>query len=937
MDSDIEEDYDSVKRNLLEIANNRPGTNVARAISTYNETPGVSSLIMVLEEISKNTDFSTDLRLSVSYYMDEFLRQIDCPTVPRRSIIAAAGNVLQYCGKIYGDRVEFVHQKVENQIEALIYADPKKVENGNNNGNVGESKKPDETRKRRTKKLAQKDFDPFSFQMEPKKFKTLSEEKHFSRTGFETNKNRNRTIEHMYQDHTPSRLWEHEPIIDPDNPYERDDKKNYKLFTYHPEPRYNTLLPDIPFERLNLIKEYVNMNQMDVSDTLHENLSNKEYLDEYIALENQMLASRYGETTGRKATMDDVFNKASKRLHENAELSLVLEDIEEPSPKRRHTEDADEKLKGKMEDTLLVDTLNALSLVGPPETTTIDESPIEEQSALNNTLESNESCGLLVLEESSQLPKDLSELNLTEPDKKEPDSIDLLQIDSGIGMEDVSDFPTAECCAAQSFDDEGVVLTDNIDEQRLQSLSPKVMVHDILPGVPDKANLSVRVDAEMLALSGINEQLEEIVDVPRDVRYPIVNNIFGLPVNRLRRECIFKLGKEYDLFKKARLPSKRVGEPRKPAATREFNNSPTADLTSNDDSPLDWPLDRMEFDKDQNFKGFRRPTYDSGIDHEELRPESTHIASDANSIVDVETEDQPDLTPLDVEQLTEEIQQVRVAQELLEDDKPQPEMLEGIIALDKTVEENKSIDVLPEIGENKTIVLLEDNECDMSATAMDIDECEPGMDTLDEDLSDESIDLNKESTSIDAFSEAKINDWHRRIAPTLEAAHERQNFSIQDVGDEVIRKCQEQDGEATLADVMADKDDTELCRYLLSSLLLTNQGNVALKIDKRDKNEPIDAKDFKMLLLSTERRQLNPEDDIGNVRSSNAKTTPTVTATTSSPIVKSKRGRCNDDGQNVNVKTVRLIKPIPKAHMRPEDADSGISSLPTSASYTNDT
>ncbi|XP_062123311.1 LOW QUALITY PROTEIN: uncharacterized protein LOC133836736 [Drosophila sulfurigaster albostrigata] len=909
-------DYDSVKRSQLEIANNRPGTNVARAISTYNETPSLSSLIMVLEEISKNTDFSTDLRLSVSYYMDEFLRQIDCPTVPRRSIIAAAGNVLQYCGKIYGDRVEFVHQKVENQIEALIYADPKKVENGNNNGNVDESKKPDETRKRRTKKLAQKDFDPFSFQMEPKKFKTLSEEKHFSRTGFETNKNRNRTIEHMYQDHTPSRLWEHEPIIDPDNPYERDDKKNYKLFTYHPEPRYNTLLPDIPFERLNLIKEFVNTNQMDVSDTLHENLSNKEYLDEYIALENKMLASRYGETTGRKAAMDDVFNRASKRLHENAELLSVLEDIEEPSPKRRYTEDANEKLKDKM----VFIMIKVQSKSSPP---------------LIILWESNESCGLLVLEESSQQPKDLSELNLTEPDKKEPDSIDFLQMDSGIGMEDVSDFPSAECCAAQSFDDEGVVLTDNIDEQRLQSLSPKVMVHDILPGVPDKANLSVRVDAEMLALSGINEQLEEIVDVPRDVRYPIVNNIFGLPVNRLRRECIFKLGKEYDLFKKSRLPNKRVVEPRKPAATRALNNSPTADSTSNDDSPLDWPLDRMEFDKDQNFKGFRRPTYDSGIDQEELRAESTHIASDANSIVDVETEDQPDLTPLDVEQLTEDVQQVRVAQELL--DKPQSDMLEGVIALETTVEENKPIDVLPEIEENKSTLLLEDNECDMSATAMDIDDCEPGMDTLDEDLNDESINLNKESTSIDAITNAKINDWHRRLGPILDAAHERQNFSIQALSDEVITKCQEQDGEATLADVMADKDETELCRYMLSSLLLTNQGNVALKIDKRDKSKPIEAKDFKMLLLSTERRQLNPEDDIGNVRSSNAKTTPMVTATTSSPIVKSKRGRCNDGGQNVNVKTVRLIKPIPKAHMRPEDADSGISSLPTSASYTNDT
>lgn len=103
---------------------------------------------------------------------------------------------------------------------------------------------------------------------------------------------------------------------------------------------------------------------------------------------------------------------------------------------------------------------------------------------------------------------------------------------------------------AQSFDDEGVVLADNLDEQHLQSLSPKVMVRDILPGVPDKANLSVRLDAEMLALSGIKETLEEIVNVPRETRYPLILNILNIPKKRLRKECVFKLPKNFELFKK---------------------------------------------------------------------------------------------------------------------------------------------------------------------------------------------------------------------------------------------------------------------------------------------------------------------------------------------------------------------------------------------------
>lgn len=56
----------------------------------------------------------------------------------------------------------------------------------------------------------------------------------------------------------------------------------------------------------------------------------------------------------------------------------------------------------------------------------------------------------------------------------------------------------------------------------------------------------------------------------------------------------------------------------------------------------------------------------------------------------------------------------------------------------------------------------------------------------------------------------------------MEAAHARQNFSIRDLNDEIIAKCQEKGGVATLADVVEDKDPTKLCCYMLSSLLLVN-------------------------------------------------------------------------------------------------------------------
>lgn len=55
-------------RNLiLEVARNRPGTHVAKCIQAYDEQQDLASLVSLLEELSKNTDYSTDLRISLVY------------------------------------------------------------------------------------------------------------------------------------------------------------------------------------------------------------------------------------------------------------------------------------------------------------------------------------------------------------------------------------------------------------------------------------------------------------------------------------------------------------------------------------------------------------------------------------------------------------------------------------------------------------------------------------------------------------------------------------------------------------------------------------------------------------------------------------------------------------------------------------------------------
>ncbi|XP_064545803.1 uncharacterized protein Cap-H2 isoform X2 [Drosophila montana] len=944
-----------VIKNLLEIANSRPGTNVAKAIVAYHEFPGFSTLLLLLEEVSKNTDFSTDLRLSLSYYMDEFLRQVSGASVPRRSVIAAAGSVLQYCSKIYGDRVELMYQVVEHQIEALLIADPKKDETSNRKKDAS---KPEEPRKRRIKKLTQKEFDPFSYNMEPKKFKIMSDEKRFSRVGFETNKNRNRTIEHMYQDHTPSHLWTHASIVDPANPYEQDEKKNYKVFTYHPEPRYNTLLPDIQFDRLNLIKEYVHSNQVDVSETLNKNMSNKEYLDEYIALENQMLASRYGEKTVLKRTLTVEEDEQAKRLRLELQKRL-LEFTDESSKRRRLTEEMDDNRDRNLQtdesgaqrsqtsmDSVLGESLRTLTLTDTSEVQ-LNGSQIEAPP-LSSTLEMNDASCLdstrLDLQQLESVKEESQQESQTQQDSQQKSQLESqlelstgkgddsneqsLQIDSGIGMDDVCD----------------TLPTDLIDEQRLQSLSPKVMVRDILPGVPDKANLSVRVDAEMLALSGINETLEEIVNVPREVHYSIERNLLQLPEKRLRKGSLFKLPKEFDLFKKARTPAKRQAEPKAPGAPRALPGaspvaSPTHSVSSLDKFPA-LPLDQMEFDSELNFRGFRRPTYDSGIDQEEIR--LANSPADDGIIVDVGSEEPSDLNAVENPPLSDVIQEARASGQT-EKDLTLPEISLGATELNETQPNDvqhtqadgiraqditeEDIRVPDTTAENTTRLESELNATPMDLATNDI-ELDPDWDAEE---SDSSVQDN--CNSIDAETDAKIIDWHRRLAPTLEAAHARQNFSIQHLNDEIIAKCQENErGEATLADVVEDKDPTKLCCYMLSSLLLTNQRNVELQIDKHDKSKPIDMNRFKMKLISTERKQVNPEDDIGNMNSSNRRSNQTAPqeTTQSAKATHRKVQEQRHTLDAINVKTVRLIKPVPKASARPEDADSGISSLPAS-------
>ncbi|XP_032305318.1 uncharacterized protein LOC6500333 isoform X2 [Drosophila ananassae] len=974
------------RREILEIAKNRPGTHVAKCIQAYDEQSDLAALILLLEELSKNTDYSTDLRISLGYYIDELLRHcLKNRNVSRRSAIVAAGSALQYCGKIYGDRVECMYQVVEHQIEALLSSEAQK-EPSESKGPENNETKPEEPRKRRAKKLTKKEVDPYLLTVEPKKFRVMQDEKRFSATGF-VKCSRNRTIEYLYQDHTPPNLWRHAPIVDPHNPYELDEKKQYKMFTYHVEHRYNTLLPDIPFERLNLIKEYVHTNNVNTAEILNEHKTTKDYLNEYIALENQMLASRYGATVRTRRRMDKSAVEAEKRSRREttdpeSPKKLRLDDSVADGTERDEGETLNqtdlidqslatgELLQNQISvDSGLGDSLNS-SQEDSAINSTQDESQVESSTLCESQVENPALSSTLAINESSIL--DSTRIDL--PPAKEGSFEDLIQIDSGIDMDEVNcdtHLPTGQC-----FDDEGVVLSDFED---LRLLSPKVVLRDIMRDVPNKENISVVVGEEVTEVSSIKGQAEDVdviavnaeeaVNVPREVCYPIERNILGIPQKHLRKRILFKLPQGYELFKQARLPSKREAAPKPPTAPRVLNLRIEQEENTSEayeeipGSPLS-----LEFDYDMNFLGFRRHTLDSGFDIDTIRAWSATVSTIGEAPIDVESAPEaqeavpliPDAADQAIDAAAEpsgmenENNTSVAAENSMEDSKLESTAMEATsVGMDSGLGVSLNSDLSARMEDsaadlNQTSSSLNDSQRDQIAaettTLLDestiIDEApatKSGADKPvdDQDLVDCDASLRSNSPTESEDSQidvpvvgSSIRDWHQRLAPALEAAHERQNFNIKDLGTEILEVCQKGGGTATLKDVMKDKDPSIMCRYMLASLVLTNHGNVALSFGgSKRKSEPLEISQFCMELKSTKRMEIHPEDDVGNIKPVQLKPTKPVKELQSTKPVKAKRKSTEMDGPQVFSKTVRLIQPIPKVYQSPSETDSGISSM----------
>uniref|UniRef100_A0A1A9WGY1 Condensin-2 complex subunit H2 C-terminal domain-containing protein n=1 Tax=Glossina brevipalpis TaxID=37001 RepID=A0A1A9WGY1_9MUSC len=306
---------------ILRAADKHPNSRISKLIRTIQEEPCQKNIVLLLVDLAEHTEYSIDFGISLKYYINLFEEM----GLNHDMILNEAGLLLIHSSKIYSKRVEHVFALVERQILSLSKADKemekkkKQEEEKENSSNRGEINELDSglERKRRGRKRALDDNpDPYEIRLIPKKIRKLNADKRFnllqiSATSKVSPISRSR-LEND-QDLHPA-CWLYGTIYDLENEEEFDSKRNYKLFTYHVEHRYNTLVPDINFRLHFKVKDFIEAEEDERLEMGNEDgrdwppLS-RAYVQKYIDLENRILDREKPVQTSQTSTNFDVIKQ----------------------------------------------------------------------------------------------------------------------------------------------------------------------------------------------------------------------------------------------------------------------------------------------------------------------------------------------------------------------------------------------------------------------------------------------------------------------------------------------------------------------------------------------------------------------------------------------------------------------------------------------------
>ncbi|XP_011188054.1 LIM domain-containing protein A isoform X2 [Zeugodacus cucurbitae] len=601
-------DHNKALDNILQAASKHPNSRVSKLIHSVEEERSQKNIVLLLIELAEHAEYATDFSISLKYYLDLF-EQLG---IGREIVLNEAGLLLLNSSKVYARRVDFVQELVERQILTLSNADKEIVENRGEDGD----KKLEGKAKRTRKRLVAAIEDPFEVELVPRKFRKLTDEKRFV-GGWGQEKQKMLTSRFYKIDseqYIHPAAWMHATIVDLENEEDIDSKRNYKLYTYHVEHRYNTLVSDINFRMHFKVKDYIDeeeerLERNDDSNNSSTNILNdwpplsEEYVKKYLDLENKALA------------IGEVFNNCKKLRIDNSNEDQNIVIFPEPVQNQKlssetnkllnQTANTEEYNSNSMQSESGVgDSINTLNVdisTNSNETTANEQSEVtidsendmsdpnltDESSCfqqgqnLNSTekslLESSIECentieastittqnqtneiysGKAILAVRTENDTGLGE-SITDQSQRENDCSNENNNTNNLAVNNSqSNSKNDESVTGNIIgnDDEGVYFSD-LDDQEHRMLSPRVVTTDVFPCIPNKKNITIIIDDEIRSLLNIaDDEPPPSYTMPIQVRPstpPIDLNIFKFHEKLLRRRLLFKLGPEMELFLQSR-------------------------------------------------------------------------------------------------------------------------------------------------------------------------------------------------------------------------------------------------------------------------------------------------------------------------------------------------------------------------------------------------
>ncbi|KAL9888429.1 chromosome associated protein H2 isoform 1-T1 [Glossina fuscipes fuscipes] len=436
---------------ILRAADKHPNSRVSKLIRTVQEEPCQKNIVLLLVDLAEHAEYSIDFAISLKYYLNLFEEM----GLNHDMILNEAGLLLIHSSKIYAKRVDHVFALVERQILSLSKADQemekKKKRQEEEESPSNETSNEKDTgleRKRGGRKRALDDnLDPYEIELIPKKIRILNADKRFNlsqknvstttTTLTKVNKTSHSRLENDQYLHPA--CWLYGTIYDLENEEEFDSKRNYKLFTYHIEHRYNTLVPDINFRLHFKVKDF-----LEAEADQRVELGNEEgriwpplsqaYVQQYIDLENHILNKEKPVQTSQSSTNFEVRNRDKESAIITSETLLTAD--ADATAEASASSDANSLINVNESENLglssiensgnnnntsqISETLNEFCELSTTENATPNDTQNSSlNKTLNNTLESTIDNGNLqetehTLNESSNLMENESQNQLTE-------------------------------------------------------------------------------------------------------------------------------------------------------------------------------------------------------------------------------------------------------------------------------------------------------------------------------------------------------------------------------------------------------------------------------------------------------------------------------------------------------------------------------------------